>query len=257
MFISNEIYIASLLALGDAITIKPLVKLWCSQYRKLYYATNPENIVSVSALFADLPMVIIVPYTSAEDEQQFINQHNLPVLNLRNIVARTPVVYHGYDQRIEIAINYDRQLYEYFEVPYSWRHKGWHANFDLDAAQRLYDMLNPTHEPYVLWHKSMSYYPQGVPIDLSSYRQNLGKTDIKIIDILPEHTQNILDYYLLIQRAQEIHCVPSSFHALVDSLIPHTKAELYYHDIKHNSLLQVNCWSNKFRWNAVYYAHKV
>ena len=80
---------------------------------------------------------------------------------------------------------------------------------------------------------------------------------MKIIQIQTGHTPNLLDYMQLIRHAQEIHCIPSAFHCLVDSVIPQTNAALFYHDVKVNTLMHVNSRWNAWRWNVVYYDVKL
>jgi hypothetical protein len=103
-------------------------------------------------------------------------------------------------------------------------------------------------------HRQTGDHPKGLPINVSGFRHANGFPEIKIIDIVPEITNNMMQYVKLIQNAQEIHCVPSSFHCLVDSMP--TSAKLFFHDIREKTAMAVNSSWNNEKWNMVNYAER-
>ena len=255
--VANNLYITGFWFLGDIIAIKPLVKLWDSQYSQIWWETNSENMTSAIAIMQDLANVRVVDRALAPEfidhiqSNQSINQ-----LDLRSIMQSIPLQYEGDHTPTLVTINWDRQVYEYFDVCYTKRYTQWSARFDLSKAWQLYHKLNPTNEPYILWHPASSQHTYVTNIDLPMFRTSLDKPPLNIIDVKPEYTSNILDYKILIENAQEIHCVPSSFYTLVDSMHKETHAELYYHDIRSSLINQCNCWANDFRWNVISYNKK-
>jgi hypothetical protein len=252
MTILPPVYVASLLGLGDAIVVKPLIKILATQYQQVYYPCRQHNWPTLENLFFDIRNLSLVNVNSDEQERSWLSQNPVAVLNLRSVIQETHVWHHGWASAVPVAVLYDRQLYEYFDIPYSRRYQLWTAKFDSEAAQRLFDQLNPHHQPYALWHNSMSYLPSGASVDLARWRISQGLPDLKIINVRSV-TNNLLDWSLLIQKAQEIHCVSSSFHCLVDSMWSKTDAKLYYHNLRHNAILQINCASNNHRWHCVDY----
>ena len=66
---------------------------------------------------------------------------------------------------------------------------------------------------------------------------------------------DMMQYVKLIQHAEEIHCVPSSFHCLVDSI--QTNAKLFFHDIREKTSMAVNTQWNNFKWNEVNYEYRI
>jgi hypothetical protein len=157
---------------------------------------------------------------------------------------------------VQVPVNWDRQIYEYFDVPFSRRYKDFQLPDHVPGSQELFDKLNPDHVPYVLWHGHSHTQIQPVHIDLAAWRQSVGATPKLIIPIQTGHTPNMLSYLKLIECADEIHCIPSAFHCLVDSVIHKTKANLFFHDVKVNTLMQVNCRWNAWRWHTVFYENK-
>ena len=250
----DSVYVAALLGVGDAIVIKPLLKIWSSHYNKIYWPAVPNNFVTVQQLFSDLRNVEVLSRPDEQWEQQWLQQNNVPVLNLRKIIQETAVSYSN-SHFCNVAVHWDRQIYEYFDVRFGVRYSEWTAPFDHERSQQLYLKLNPLDEPYVLWHNATSYL-ESTAIDLASWRQSQNLPSLKIISVTPE-TNNLLDWYHLIKHAQEIHCVPSSMFCLVDSLHKETGAQLFYHDVRHNSILQVNSNHNSHRWTVIPYTYKI
>jgi hypothetical protein len=60
-----------------------------------------------------------------------------------------------------------------------------------------------------------------------------------------------MEYVELIKNAEEIHCIPSSFHCLVDGI--ETPAKLFFHDIREKTSMAVNSIWNNHRWTMVNY----
>ena len=127
----------------------------------------------------------------------------------------------------------------------------------VDGADELYEQLS-NNEPYILVHKRPSNeYPYGFPIDIGHFRRSKNLPDYRTIEIMPDITNNMMQYIKLIKNAKEIHCVDSSFYQLVDGMVNHTSADLYFHKIRAFSMLRVNCKWNNYRWQMVEYGVKL
>lgn len=251
-----RVYVAALLGLGDAIVFKPLMKILSQQHEQMYWPCLKENLPSVKALFADCANIHILQFEGDAWEKDWCAREQIAVLNFRQIIQETEIRYAQDDLMCKAAVQWDRQIYDYFDVRMSVRYTQWQAQFDPEQGAKLYTQLNPDQEPYLLWHNGMSYRPQGAPVDLIHWRAQQGLPPLKVIPVQP-HTHNLLDWHVLIEQAQEIHCVASSFFHLVDSLWNRTQADLYYHEVRSNAILQVNCHANNYRWRVVNYPFRV
>lgn len=250
--VCSGVYVAALLGLGDAIVFKPILAQLSTLHDHIYWPARQSNLHTIQALFADLKNVTVLEFEDENWEKSWLAQHHVSVLNLRKITQESSIWYRDWPQPAPAAVRWDRQLYEHFDLPFSMRYSQWRAQFDRESARKLFDQLNPAGEPYLLWHNSTSYAEAVSAVDLISWRNSQNLPPLKIVMVEPI-AQNLLDWYLLIEQAQEIHCVPSSFYCLVDSLHNRTKAHLYYHDVRHNAVLQVNCNANNHRWTVVSY----
>jgi hypothetical protein len=124
----------------------------------------------------------------------------------------------------------------------------------IEGSDELYNELSGG-EPYILIHRFSNDFPAGAPVNISAFRAAGNLPDYKIIEIRDGITDNMMQYVKLIENAQEIHCIPSSFHCLVDS-VP-TRARLFFHDIREKTSMAVNSAWNDNKWIMVHYPERL
>jgi hypothetical protein len=255
--VMEKLYLISPLYLGDAFVINALIHRWAAQAHEVHVPTLPQYVETVQCLYSETRNVKVVPYLGAAHEQEHVQQHGLHVINFRTLyeMHKLPLKHHA--QPVSVPVNWDRQIYEYFDIPFSHRYQGFRLPHHIPGSNELFDKLNPRNEPYVLWHGESDTMLHKMNIDLASWRRHINAVERKIITIETGHTPNLLCYMKLIEQAHEIHCIPSAFHCLVDSVCDRTKAELFFHDVKANTIMQVNSRWNAWRWHSVYYDHKI
>lgn len=162
-------------------------------------------------------------------------------------LLRTPL--YGRDPTFPL---WDLQIYSNFDVPYHHRYTSFRLPEMTDNAIKLYDELSGG-EPYVLLHRYSSHQPGGYYLNIEEFRAAYNLPDIKIIEVKEGITNNMMDYTKLIMEASEIHCVASSFFALVDSMVDKTRADLYLHDMRSTAQMRFNSDYNGHRWKIVQY----
>lgn len=251
--VMENIYLVSPLYLGDAFVINALVHKWAQEAHHVHVPTLPQYVHTLQCLYSDHDNITVVPYLGQAHEAEYIQKHNLHVINFRTIYELTNLPLKHRDAPVQVPVCWDRQIYEYFDVPYSRRYKDFQLPRHIPQSESLFEKLNPHHEPYVLWHGHSHTQVHAVRVDLYAWRKAAGMADKKIIPIETGHTANLLDYMKLIEHADEIHCIPSSFHCLVDSVWHRTQAVLFFHDVKAHTLMNVNSRWNASRWHTVYY----
>jgi hypothetical protein len=126
----------------------------------------------------------------------------------------------------------------------------------VEGAEELYQQLSGG-EPYIIVHRYTNDHPQGLPLDYEAVRRDWGLPPIRVIEITPDITNNMMQYIKLIENASEIHCVPSSFHCLVDSMHDKTKAILFYHDLREKTAMSWNSDWNGHIWKLIRYNRRL
>lgn len=255
--IQDRVYLVSNLFLGDAFVINALVHKFAQECNQLHVPTLPQYVTTVSSLYADHPHIHVVPYLGAAQEQAYIQDHALQVINFRTLFEVTKLPMKHHDAPVQVPVNWDRQIYEYFDVPFSRRYKDFRLPKHIPGSQELLHKLNPEGEPYVVWHRHSHQNLAPYDIDLAAWRQHVGAPDRKIIEVQTGHTANLLAWMDVLRHAEEIHVVPSAVHCLVDSVLDQISASLFYHDVKVTTLMQVNSRWNAWRWHTIYYDNKI
>ena len=129
-------------------------------------------------------------------------------------------------------------FYEQVQIPHNVRTSYFYVERDEQAELDLLNELNPKKNPYIFVHddpdRGYNVNEEHLPKDLHIIRNDT--------------TKNIFHFLKVLEDAQEIHCMESSFKSLIDfySKTPH----LYYHDFRGHPL------GNKTNreWNIVNYA---
>ena len=152
---------------------------------------------------------------------------------------------------LNVASNFERQMYELAGMHYSYRYNKSNIPRSTKKSKEIYLELTKG-DKYILVHdvSSQTTSPYNLLIDQT-------RSNLPIIKIVPGITNNVLDFLELIYNAEEIHVVGSFFFCLVDCITDRTSASLFYHNImiKHDS--QINCNWNNNRWTIIDYDKKI
>ena len=130
-------------------------------------------------------------------------------------------------------------FYKQLGLPYRYSQKYFSIPSDINKEVLLKDHL-------------INFYnvnPNSYSVIHNEYQFPGGKFDLKLIDeqnaiyVSKESDlfMNLFLYRSLIESAQTIHCINSSFLHLVERV--NTKAKLYYHNLRKNNLHLSNKWT--------------
>lgn len=111
-------------------------------------------------------------------------------------------------------LDWDRSFYKQVNIDFSERYNSFRL------PKKLPDQLT-INSPYIFIHNQSS----DKVFDLKKIKSSLPKFIVE-----KKQTNNLLSYINLINGAEEVHCIDSSFYHLIDSM--DKKNNLYYHDIR-------------------------
>lgn len=131
-------------------------------------------------------------------------------------------------------------FYEQVELPLETRYEKFHVERDKEAEDLLYQELT-NNEPYIFVHDDPS---RGFTLD----RSHIENKDIRIVE--NDVSKNIFHFIKIIENAEEIHCMESSFKTLIDIYAKQEK--LFFHNFRNHPL---GTQSNK-NWKTVNYETK-
>jgi len=193
-------YLYHHLGLGDHIICNGLIRSIVTNSDKYFLFVKNHNIGSVRFMFRDL------------DNLDFILVENDSVVEsiLSNLdLEKNKTIRIGFSPSINNPIPFDEFFYLQMNIPFKNRWEKFYVVRDKDSEKKLYQKLNPNNEKFVLIHKDGS-----IP---RRFNYEYPKNNYKKIYV-ENITNNMFDFLLLAEKAEEIHCVQSSFECLVDSL---------------------------------------
>ena len=122
----------------------------------------------------------------------------------------------------------NKNCWEYFydqvKIPYNVRTDYFYVERDEEEESKLLEELNPDDKPYIFVHDDPE---RGYHID-----ENKLPEDYLIIK--NDNSRNIFDFIKVLECAEEIHCMESSYKSLIDFYAK--TADLYYHDFRGHPL---------------------
>ena len=132
----------------------------------------------------------------------------------------------------------DKCFYKMANVPYDIRWS--HFKFDRNSKEedRVFKKLNPKNEPYIFIHDDAD----------RNYNIILKDEDIgDRIVIRNDITESIFDFSKILEEAEEIHCMESSFRCLLEGLNPKAKSLVFYESLRESP----GKLGTKFNWKRV------
>lgn len=250
MKLFDKLFFDNPVGLGDAFVMNAIVHHFARISGTLYYPAKAEYFETLKCLYQDFPNIEVWRFYDPSQVKIFLDT-NPGVARLTSMPLVTTELHRAGCGVEYIQIHWPQQIYENFDIPFKMRYLDFHLPKSIPGTIDLYNTLTEGDNDYVLVHRFASDHPFGIPIDVQNFRESKGLPPKKIIEIKPGQTENFLQYKTLIENASEIHCIPSSFFNLVDSI--DTSAKLYFHDIRRNSLMKVNSRWNNNKWTILDY----
>jgi hypothetical protein len=157
---------------------------------------------------------------------------------------RLLVVGHQFYPGKQAELSQDKNCWEFFyeqvQIPHKVRYDYFYVERDLEEEQRVFNKLNPDNEPYIFIHEDAA---RGFLLD----RDHFIDSDLKVIE--NDVTENIFHFTKILEEAQEIHCMESSFKTLIDFYCE--QDNIFYHDIRESQPLGQH---SSPKWKVIKYA---
>jgi hypothetical protein len=241
----DKLFFIGPMSLGDSFVLSGMTHYYADRCEELHYPCEHRYFKTLKTFFQDFSNIIVVPMLPFEHgEYQYVDQHKLS-----RIVRKR--MYATYINDVHVGPLWDMQLYQMYDLPFAVRYTHFRTPKYVEGAEELYQKLSGG-EPYILIHRSTSHHPSGIPIDIPGFRAANNLPNYKVIEINDGITDNMMHYLKLIENAEEIHCVSSSFFCLVDGMYDKSKAKLFFHDVRATTMMSVNP-----SWTVVNYASKL
>jgi hypothetical protein len=223
--------------LGDAIVCSGFVNSF-SEKRTTYVLCKDRYFTSITSLYMGNRNVKIVPLTS----NHFDHLGNvIPDVVRADLNDDFEFLKIGFNLDLHQHNRYDWYFYECANVPFQWRYEKFIPPDILNSQQAFYKKHAPK-DKYILIHNVSSH---------GLHPHMKIETDYEKVYVNELWSNNIFDWVYLAQKAEEVHCVPSSFYCMMDSYP--AKNKLFFHYVKAGVDLTPNNDFNNHKWNLVNY----
>jgi hypothetical protein len=197
--------------LGDQFIMNGAIREYCKRYDKVGIFSIPKYHAAVSYMFRDLKNLHIELAPTNNDRRFFA---------LKNLVTRRydRIVY-ARGEDLETGILFELQFYKMVDVNHEKKWSNFFVAREPDREKRLFEKLAGA-APYIFIHDDARF-----PIDASRIESVAAQVRPE-----PSLTDNVFDYCSLIEQAEEIHAIDSSFMFLIDQLsYDNPKQKLFVH----------------------------
>ena len=246
-YVFDKLFFIGPMSLGDSFVTAGIANYYGDRCRELHYPALPSYYKTLKTLFQDHPNIKVIPLSAPDLENEYVEHHRL-----------SRIMRMGFESHVinnfRIVTMWDLQLYANYGLSADLRYSNFRLPKHIAGSDELYDRLSGG-EPYILLHRRTGDARNGIPINVPAFREANNLPPIKIIEVTEDITDNMMHYVKLIENAQEIHVVGSSFHCLVDS-IP-TKAQLFFHDVRARTSMMLNSVWNDKTWMVINYPNKI
>lgn len=212
----KEIYLHSHLGLGDHLICNAIYRYYAKNYDLVHIFVKNRNLRNVQYMLRDLANIDFIHGDGDQDE--FVKRY----LDIHRFIPLQKI---GHEYLNTTKLNFDEAFYEQVRIPFEKRYTDFYVQRDLEKEEKLCEILNPNKEPYIFLHEDTD---RGFFIN----RDYIKNKDIKIIksdykfDDIKEYL--IFHYLKLIEEAQEVHVMESSFKNMINFCIDH-KENVYLH----------------------------
>ncbi len=224
-------YIYHHLGLGDHIICNGMVRHFYNQYGSIGLFCKEHNRSNVEYMYRDLKDIEIISFDDKFDAdiqcKKYVHQNDL----YRDLIKI------GFEKmNSTLSESFDKDFYRIADVPFSVRFEEFYIKRNVKKEKEVLDTLNPNNEKFIFVHDDPD---RGFEIDLSKV-----STKYKII----KNDKNFLvfNYIKLLEKAEEIHFMQSSFKELICSYNL-KKPKLY----QHNYVRQYDSYMNSVGLNDI------
>lgn len=196
------------MGVGDSIICNGLVRSLLmdnSYFSDAIVCSWERNAKTIQRMYDDTDRVHILSISENTNEVLAINQF----LNESKICDFIRCGFGMMENLIGLGLasSFDQAFYMCAGVPYENQWSRFYYRRDFEKEEAILKKLNPTNEPFIFVHDAPD---RGYTLDVPN------PNGLKVIK--NDMSESIFDMGRLLESAQEIHCMESSFRVLIDHL---------------------------------------
>lgn len=206
-------YLLHHLGLGDHIICNGMVRNFCEQNDQINLFCYSQYYENLKHMFRDLKNLVLLNFETESHIHDFIHRNDL----YPNLIK---IGYQNLFPLLHENTSFDVVFYELAKMDFETRFSKFFFERDFQREEKLIKFLNPTNEPYIFVHDDPE---RNFVINVKS-KFKIIKNDKRFL---------LFDYLGLLENANEIHLMQSSFRDLLNSY-KISKPRIYQHNYVRN-----------------------
>ena len=213
----KSIYIVGHQGLGDHILCNGIYRTMAEQYNLCVLAVNSTYAKSIKEMLKDVKNIKIISYPDiifepmALAHRDKLEKKGFQVLSLG---------YYGNNFFQDKNKRLDENYYHQAGLPIEFRWEKFKYIRDIERENKLFSLLIKSRTPYIFLHQDIK---RGFKI-----KNELLLHNFDTIEPLSHNSKfTVFNYIKILENAEQIHCIESSFTALIESI--ETKGNLFAH----------------------------
>ena len=202
------LFISAPRATGDHIIANGLYRHFSKKYDLCIFPVKNSIAFNVTSMLSDLKNIVYLVYPD------FIARHSTYVASYIFEKLKADVIkigYAGEDFPSKIPMTWDRNFYHQVSLDFDMRWDNFYAPRNSEKENELYRLLGCENTKYAFVHDDPN---RNFNIDHSFIDPSL-----KIVNpSMDLKGFSIFDYRKVLENASEVHCIESSFSALIESI---------------------------------------
>ena len=220
------------LGLGDCLICNGMVRHIAAKHTEndiLYVFSKPSSLQSVKFMYRDDPRIHVFEMHDSGGSNIVPHGNVIQFQEHYKIDKYYPSGFAGTPEfRSLLHMSFDEIFYHQLSIPFEEKWNSFKVIRDKNREEELFHKLNPNNEPYIFLQ------------DDGRFKINMGRVSTGGLRVIspPSSTDNnqafpseytIFDYLTLIERAKEVHVIPSSFLFMIDLMQDLALPDLYCH----------------------------
>jgi len=196
----NIIFIYPHQGVGDHMVCNGLVRELTEQENAAltYLVVRKQDYNTISRMYSDDKGIYCLPM-----ENYTHGNHQIP-LSLPQVKLASKVFQVGFEACCRG--DWDVSFYDCVNIPFEKRWSSFKCNRNLEREAKLESIVNPNNESFILVHDEQAGVGR-FPIEINT---NLKVIRVEKISTSDGWSDCLVDWYGLIEKAKEVHCISSS-----------------------------------------------
>lgn len=205
----KAILVCTNLGLGDHMVCNGMINFLSSRNSHIFTFVKPHNFPTVFQMYKSNKKVHLIEVNTKYDAENILERYPT---NKKIITGVSNAHY------FDVGCSFDEAMYKLVGIPFGYRWNMFKFDSDTEKEEQVYEDVCKRigTNNYIFVHDDVK---RGYQI---SWKYIEGKTIVR-----PENCSSIFDYMTLIDRAAEVHVIPSSFLFMIDSISRNTKLFLH------------------------------